>query len=390
MEISGADARILIERFAGGQPPPPRLAAEFVVGFEELLDQWKDDLTGYVAAGGSLIRIVSAPSGTGKTHLAHALQARAAKAGYIVCQIDAQAHHTDDDLALYVAFCEGLKPPSVILQDGKENGILSVIQYVAERMTGTDLRAAFRRNRLPIPTFGDTLASLVDEIRRDQPVSVSGRPDPLTQNGIVATVALISGQRVLGTRSLAQVRRVYGHPLLRKLSRTPGKRDARLWLESFLRAVRPMGFKGVIIVLDEHDSLGSMVLDRHIVQLRRVLDKLTEGHLPGVFAVYFVLDNFVDRVAERHGALQQRIYPILEGHVPHRVMSSLDDVRGASTEEFLRRLGESIYHLTGNGAMPREVREQCHKFAEDSASLGLTNTRQYVVRLANYLLDHVL
>jgi hypothetical protein len=151
-----------------------------------------------------------------------------------------------------------------------------------------------------------------------------------------------------------------------------------------------MGFKGVIMVLDEHDSLAAMVLDRHIVQLRRVLDKLTEGHLPGVFAVYFVLDNFVERVAERHGALQQRTVPILEGHVPHRVMSSLDDLRGATTEEFLGRLGERIYHLTGNGAMPLEIRKQCQKFAEDSVCLGITNTRQFVAQFANYLLDHVL
>ena len=388
MEISRTDARTVIERYVAGQPPPPRLAAELVVGYENILAQWKDDLTDYVAAGGGLIRIVTAPSGAGKTHLSRALQAHAANAGYLVCQIDAQVYSTDDDLALYSAFCEGLKHPSVVLKDGGESGILSVIQIVAERMTGLQLRKSLRSAHLPIVTLGDTLAGLIDEIRLIQ--STKGRRDPFVMNGIAATHGLISGQRVLGTRSLAKVRRAYMHPLLRRLVRTPGKRDARLWLESLLRIVQPLGFKGVLIVLDEHDSLAIKVLDRHIIQLRRILDKLTEGHLPGVFAVYFVLDNFEERVAERHGALQQRILPILEGYVPHRVMSSLEDLRGVENEEFLMRLGHKIYRLIGNGPMPEDVAAECRNFAEDSISLGLTNTRHFVIQYSSYLLDNLL
>jgi hypothetical protein len=386
--ITQAEARIVIERFAGGQPPPPRLASELVVGFEELLDQWDSDLNDYVAAGGGLVRIVSAPPGGGKTHLARVLQARAASAGYLVCQVDAQAQFTDDDLALYSAFCEGLRHPNVVLQDGKENGIYSIIYFVAEHMSGIELRSAFRQSKLPISSLGDALAGLSDELRRIQ--ASHGKTDSFTQNGIAATVSLISGQRVLGTRSLAKVRRAYGHPLLKKISRTPGKRDARLWLESFLRAIQPMGFKGVVIILDEHDSLTAKILDRHIVQLRRILDKLTEGHLPGVFAVYFVLDNFEERVSERHAALQQRILPIIDGHIPNRVMSRLEDLRGIDDDEFLQILGEKMYRLLGNGSMPEGATEICRNFAKNSISLGLTNTRQFVVQFANYLLDNVM
>ena len=255
-------------------------------------------------------------------------------------------------------------------------------------MTGTELRSAFRQAKLPISSLGDTLAGLSDELRRIQ--SSHGRNDSFTQNGIAATVSLISGQRVLGTRSLAKVRRSYGHPLLKKLSRTPGKRDARLWLEFFLRAVQPMGFKGVVIILDEHDNPTVKILDRHIVQLRRILDRLTEGHLPGVFAVYFVLDNFEERVTERHAALQQRILPIIDGHIPNRVMSRLEDLRGVDDDEFLQILGEKMYRLLGNGSMPEEVTGKCSIFAKNSILLGLTNTRQFVVQFANYLLDNVL
>ena len=387
MPISGIEARRVLARLAAGQPPPPRWAADLLVGYDALLRQWKADLEGYIFGGGSLIRIVAAPVGSGKTHLARALQAHAAGNGFLVCQIDAQVQHTDDDLALYGAFCGGLRHPSTLMSNAEECGLLSVLLRAANQITGSGLRASLRRDKLPIATLGDALASLVDEVRL-----VSARRGSLDRekwDEIVALVELISGQPVMGTRSLAKIRRYYRSPILRRLSRTPGKRDARLWLESLLLAMRSLGFKGVLVVLDEHDTLTSGVLDRHIVQLRRTLDKLTEGHLPGVFTVYFVLDNFSARVAESHIALEQRLKPLLDGHVPNRLLTQMEEVRDVHDEEFLLTLGDRLFELVGNCPMPADLRQCCRTYAKESIRLGRVDTREFVMRLASEMLNRM-
>jgi len=386
--FSVSDTRFLIERLAAGQPPPPRLAAKVIVGYDALLTPWGGDLGGYVASGGSLIRIVSAQAGTGKTHLARAVEARAASMGFLVCHIDAQAQHTDDDLSLYAAFCNGLRSPSSVLFDEINSGLVSILEGVAERMGGSELKLALRRAKLPLVVFEDILPGLVDEIRRVN--AASGRIDSMVLGGIAVLGTLLSGERVFETRSLPKIRQTYSYPLLRRLSRLPGKRDAKLWLESLLRAIPAMGFKGVLIVLDEHDSLTRKILDQHIVQLRRILDKLTEGHLPGVFAVYFVLDNFSERVSECNAALDQRIKPILEGPVPHRILSSLEDHRGIGDFEFLQMLGEQIYSLVGPLPLTEKIAARVRECAVRNVTLGMVNTRQFVIEISNYLLDTVI
>jgi len=54
------------------------------------------------------------------------------------------------------------------------------------------------------------------------------------------------------------------------------------------------------------------------------------------------------------------------------------------------RLGDRIYRLIGNGPMSEEVAAECRNFAEDSISLGLTNTRHFVIQYSSYLLDNLL
>jgi hypothetical protein len=387
MSIPDSEVMSILERLTGGQPPPPKWAATLLVGFDRLLEQWKRDLEEYISFGGSLVRIIISPVGTGKTHLSRALLAIAAESDFLVCQIDAQSQRTNDDLALYEAFCSGLKHPSILLNDGEEAGLLPLIVLAAQKLSGTEVRASLRKIKLPIQNLGDVLSPLIDELRLI--MARGGKADKETFDGIGALSALISGQSVLGTRSVAKVRKIIEYPLLKKLIRTPGKRDARLWLESLLLAIRALGFKGVVLVLDEHDAITRHTLDLHIVQLRRTLDKLTEGHLPGVFAVYFVLDNFGSLVYENHIALQQRIWPILEGQVPNRLMCELEDIRGIEGEEFLNMVGARMFGLTSDGDMSKDLMTKCRDFAQKSISIGRVDTRSFVMRFANELLDQM-
>lgn len=391
------DVAGLLERLAAGEPPMPRHAANLLVGFDVLLNEWRRDLDEYVSAGGSLIRIVSGPVGSGKTHLARAFLAYAAEArdgafdptsrGFLIARVDAQAQHADDDLALYAAICQRLELPQAFLNEADDRaGLFAVLSDVAERMTEKEAAERLRRVDMPVPALRDAFVGILGAIRSVKAAVGSDMKRSLDDARDVA--ALVSGELVNGTRSVAKLKRERNGMLFRKLSRTPGKRDARLWLESLLRAVQPLGFPGVVLVLDEHDRATERVLDRHIVQLRRKLDRLAEGHLPGVFALYFVLDTFGARARQQHEAVHQRITPLLSHErVPRRVLSTLAALRDLDGAPFLEAIGERLYAMVEDDPIPPRVRTFCRTFAAECTTLGGVDTRRFVQRLATELRD---
>lgn len=376
-----------IHRFIAGQPPVLSTAEKYLVGFDGLMDRWTKDLADYISCGGSLIRILSAPIGCGKTHLANALQSKAARMGFLVCQIDAQAQISDDDLSLYSAFCDGLTPPDALFQQNVERNLTAILFACVKKQPNIHLQPALRNLQIPIPTLKDSILAILEMMNRFVWSGYQMTTSDKKAFAILST--LISGKSVQGSRAFARLKREYDHPLLKKLTRIPGKRDARLWLESLLKMIQPLGFQGVLLILDEHDSIGTKILDRHIVQLRRMLDKLTEGHLPGVFIIYFVLDTFQDRVENSHQALDQRIKPILTNHVPNRLLSKLEDIRDLDPTPFLLEIGKRMYSLLESGPMPSELMLPCTKFAEESCRLGCTDTRQFVKNFAGLLLETI-
>ena len=233
--LSAHETKTLLQAFYGGVPPPPRLAAKSLVGLDTLLGEWRKDLAGYVANGGSLLRIVVAPAGSGKTHLGEALKAEAANRGFLVCQIDAQSQGTNaDDLLLYRAFCGGLRLPAQYL-DGlvEEAGLFGVLRDVATRMTGPEVRAKLKDVKVPVPALKDALANAIDAIQLGRLPGPSGP-------GWQAMIQSIGGEKFARYGSLAKLRLAY-EDAFRGMKRLPGKRDARLWMESMLLALRPLG-----------------------------------------------------------------------------------------------------------------------------------------------------
>lgn len=354
------------------------MAAKCLVGLDTLFQEWKRDLETYVAVGGSLLRIVVAAPGSGKTHLGEALKATAAERGFLVSKIDAQAQQTGgDDLLLYRAFCLGVTVPAQYLgdQDGGP-GLRSVLEDVAERMDGTAVREALRPVKLPVPALKDTLAALVDACRAEKLAR-----DP----GWQALLAVMGGEKVPGATSLSALRARYPAPF-EHLKKLPGKRDARLWLESILLALRPLGFQGVLLVLDEHDDARKKSLDQSIVQLRQQLDRLAEGHLPGAFVLYLVLDDFPERVRASHPALDQRMSPLIGGDLPSRLMAELSALRDLDGAEFLVAVGDRLHTLIMGAPMPTALGAEAAALAKKhAAKLGGVNTRAFVKAFAQLL-----
>lgn len=372
------DGRRLLAAFEAGLPPPPRLAATSLVGLDTVFQEWKRDLETYVAGGGSLLRVVVAQPGSGKTHLGEAMKATAAERGFLVCKIDTQAQHTGgDDLSLYRSFCQGLTVPRQYLGDADLTpGLKSVLEDVAGRMNRTVVHEALRAVKLPIPALRDALASLVDAIEQG-----TFAADP----GWRALLAVVGGEKVPGATSVSALRTRYPRPF-HHLKKLPGKRDARLWLESLLLALRPLGFPGVLLVLDEHDDARKKSLDQTIVQLRQQLDRLAEGHLPGAFVLYLVLDDFPDRVREAHPALDQRMSPLIKGKLPSRLMADLSSLRDLEGPAFLEAVAARLHALIIGGPMPAELEREAAQLAKKhAAKMGGVDTRAFVQALSQSL-----
>lgn len=373
------ESRRLLQALLAGIAPPPRLAAQSLVGLDGLMGEWRRDLDTYVAKGGSLLRIVQAPAGSGKTHLGEALKAEAAKLGFVVCQVDAQSQRSSgDDLQLYASFCSGLRLPSDYLDGGTgQVGLPGILKDVAERLSLEDVRQALKDVRVPAPALKDMVVGVVAAYKRG---FFAGMHAEQWQ----AMVAVMGGEKPLGLNTLAHLRKRFPMPFT-PLKRIPGKRDARLWLESLLLVLRPLGFPGALLIIDEHDERKQGALDGAIVQLRRLLDRLAEGNLPGTFVLYLVLDDFPGRVAGAHPAVHQRITPLLPAKLHARMLTKLEDLRDASGETFLEGVGHRLHELVRGSAPPPEVRGEIRKLAVKNRKLHGADTRTFVKSLASVL-----
>ena len=207
-----------------------------------------------------------------------------------------------------------------------------------------------------------------------------------SQEDISVVLQLISGEPVANTRALGRLKAHYDGPILRRLRKTPGKRDARLWLETMVRVLPALGFGGLLWILDEHDQTNPKLLDKHIVQLRRFADRLVEGRIPGVFALYLVLDDFGPRLVS-HVAVQQRLQPLLPAVVPRRVLMPLDHVRGSQPTEFFTVLGASIHALASTETPTDDFLAFCERTGRQCTVLGGPNVRAYVQAVATRVLD---
>ena len=372
-----ADAKKLLAAFEAGLPPPPRMAARSLVGLETIFQEWQNDLNTYIASGGSLLRIVVAPAGSGKTHLAEALKSTAAEKGFLICKIDTQAQKTGtDDLVMYSAFCQSIMVPNCYFgESAAAPGLIGVLKDVATRMSGREIRNTLRPQKLAIPAIKDLIADLVDAIRLEIRLDEGWR----------TLLAVLGGEKIIGMSSVTALRRKF--PIqFRSLKKLPGKRDARLWLESLLLILQPLGFQGVLLVLDEHDDARKQTLDLSIVNLRHQLDKLAEGHLPGAFVLYLVLDDFPNRVIVSHPALDQRTSPIIDGRFPSRLMTDLESLRDIEGVDFLLEVAKRIYLLVFETQMPADLVPLVNELAnKHSVKLGGINTRAFVKSFSKFL-----
>ena len=365
------DGEQLLRSIEQGRPPPPRMAASSLFGMDSVLAAWRQDLELYVGKGGSLVRIVSAPVGAGKTHLGLALKAIAAELGFLVCQVDVQAQSTaSDDLALYQAFCSGLQTPAAFLGDQTGNrGLRGVVDDVVTRFDRDAVSRGLRQARLPIQAVAEVLGDLIEVVRDS---------DGSGEHAINTAFALLSGAKV--GQSVAALRRSYPGEL-KHFGKRPTGRNARLWQESMMVALRGLGYPGVVVVVDEHDQNSKAKLDASVVQLRREMDRLAEGQLPGSFVLYLTLDDFAIRLQD-HEAVRQRVEPILHESSSTSLLVRLDALRDRRGRDFLAHVGGSLYQLIAGESVPASFGPLLTAMAAKYERMEGCATRDFVKELA--------
>lgn len=344
--LSAPDRRRLVERLKGGLPPPPALAASTLVGMDRLLGTWRADLDGYVAGGGSLMRILAAPPGSGKTHLGDALRAEAAARGYMICAVEAQTggrSSAKDNLSLYRSVCLGLTTPTAFLAEDRDaRGLRSLILNAASRAPSSATKA-LRSVPVPVVALRDFLVSAV----------VAAQAGELDAPGWRDAFACASGEDP--SMKFSDARRTWPRAF-RALPKRPAGKDAHLWLRSLLLCVRALGYRGTVLVLDEHDHPNPQQLENVIVQMRVSLDRLAQGELPGTFVLYLMLDDFETRVQHSHVAVWQRIVPLTEHALEASLFTrQLSQLAGIQDDALLRGIGQRLFHvLRGREPNPAE------------------------------------
>lgn len=272
MSISQQDRDALIR---GNVPSGKETLSQLSCGQEPILDFWIDRyLKEYIPAGGSKIRFVTGRKGSGKTHFLRRLCYSAEELDYFVAQISAKEVWLHDFSELYketICQCDLRK-----CLEGCSKQIIKNMGYdpdeIPEGMTFVDyLSENNDNNALTKRTIRLELKKMfMDNAMLDNNFALACS---LLTGGILGHPVLEERNRELLLEWLHGEKTVK-MTLLRVLGLSPvpiSKFNARYMFRSLSEVIRMSGSKGMLIVIDDLDTLlnksGSGTI--HYTKLRR-------------------------------------------------------------------------------------------------------------------------
>lgn len=282
--------REIIDALRRGTVPQRGLSA-FAVGTGRFAVALDDDLAN-VAAGGSGFKAVRGEYGSGKTFAVRWLAERARTAGFATAEVQ---------------ISEGETPL---------HHLETVYRRLCERLTTTDAAGGALRTVVDSWLFAlhdDAVAGGVDP---NDEASVGRAVDALAESrlGAVATQApalaavlrayrraLVDDDAPLAEGLLAWLG---GQPhVTASIKRAGGIRGdldhdgALAFLAGLLSILRGAGYAGLVLVLDEVETLQrvrSDVRDRALNALRQLIDEIDQGRYPGLYLVMTGTPSFFD------------------------------------------------------------------------------------------------
>jgi len=305
--ISPQRRREIIDALRRGTVPQRGLAA-FAVGTDRYTAAFDDDLA-TVAAGGAGFKAVRGEYGSGKSFTVRWLAERARTQGFATAEVQ---------------ISEGETPL---------HHLETVYRRLCERLTTADA-----------PT--GALRTIVDSwfFALHDDVLAAGGVDPTDPAAVLAATAELAEQRLgpLAARApaLAAVLRGYRHALSEgdtaraegllawlggqphvaaAVKRSAGIRGdldhdgALAFLAGLLTILRGAGYAGLVLVLDEVETLQrvrSDARDRALNALRQLIDEVDQGRFPGLYLVITGTPAFFDgpQGAQRLPPLAQRLH----------------------------------------------------------------------------------
>ena len=298
--------REIIDALRRGTVPQRGLSA-FAVGTERFAAALDDDLRN-VAAAGAGFKAIRGEYGSGKTFAVRWLAERARTAGFATAEVQ---------------ISEGETPL---------HHLETVYRRLCERLTTTDAAGGALRTVVDSWLFAlhdDAIASGVDP---DDAEALGRAVDDLAERrlGSVATqapalAAVLRGYR----RALADGDAALAEGLLAWLGGQPhvaaaikraggirGDLDhdgALAFLAGLLSILRGAGYSGLVLVLDEVETLQrvrSDTRDRALNALRQLIDEVDQGRYPGLYLVITGTPSFFDgpQGVSRLPPLAQRLH----------------------------------------------------------------------------------
>lgn len=300
------------------------------VGLDRFEAAVAEDLAA-VASGGATFKAVRGEYGAGKTFFARWLGGRAKQRGMAVAEV--QISETETPLhrleTVYRRICESLQtaefPPSAF------RPVLDAWLFALEQEAGAGADNVLERRLAAVsrttPAFSATLRAYRAAARSGDAASAEG------------LVAWLGGQPHVA----ASVRRVAG---------VRGQLDhfgALGFLQGLLTVLRDSGHPGLLLVLDEVETLQRMrsdVRDKALNALRQLVDEVDSGRFPGLYLMVTGTPAFFDGTqgVQRLAPLAQRLA------VDFTADARFDNPRATQ----LRLRG---FDLPGLGELGRKVRD---------------------------------
>jgi len=254
------------------------------VGSGSWLRVIESDVLANLSGGGpGAIRLICGPYGSGKSHLLDLVRVRADRYGLLTATCELSRGHGLAELSTVVQAVIG-----ALRLGGPDGpvGLPNVLRAIGE--AGADpnsLDAA----RFPHPSFANAMRMAL-------------RPRQLEPNARALLDRYLEGDNVSAS--------ALTHVGLRGLRAPLSRRNAASVLTTVAQVLATLG-KGIVLLFDESEQT---LAGRHAPRLtaeanvlRRMVDAISAGDLPGVCCVFGVLADFTDRAALAYPALGQRL-----------------------------------------------------------------------------------
>ncbi|MGI8659916.1 MAG: BREX system ATP-binding protein BrxD [Thermoleophilaceae bacterium] len=287
---------------------PARGLADLAVGLDRLAPHLDEELE-HVIGGGAAFKAIRADYGGGKTFLARWLAERAQQRGMATSEV--QISESDTPLHRLETVYRRLVERLATADEGE-----AALRSIIARWTYT-LEEEVLAEGVVREADSEALAARVDELAERRLLSVGQRAAPFAAALRGYRRALSAGESAAAEGLLAWIG---GQPSVaagvKRAAGVKGELDhfgALAALQALLLVLREAGHPGLLLVLDEVETLQRMrsdVRNKGLNALRQLLDEIDAGHFPGLYLVLTGTPAFYDgqQGVQRLAPLAQRLH----------------------------------------------------------------------------------